>query len=681
MTSYKQTKEQVLKCYDDFIKIVKKTDKLDNDDKSLLALAAQEKKIREDSFCLMIAGEAKSGKSTFINAYLGKEILPMDVKQCTSSIVEIRYGKEFSLEATYADNRKKKIVGDERIKTFLKENAALDDNFRDIPITLINNEIIVKYKNKRPPEEIIKDLLKGVERENLHKLPPEEYNKKIRSYIKKKQPVWKDIVVKIEIEYPFEDISMKGIRIIDSPGVNAAGRVGDTTASYIESADAIMFLRPITGQAIEANSFKEFLESKSVDRNKNAMFLILTRAASETEATIEEAYREFVKIFGTQKTEERKGVVQEQIIPVDSKAELYFNTFKNLTTEEISTKIKELNAEQKADSFLKAAWFDSDFEKDAFLQELKKISRFETIDQALNRFGRKASYIALSEFLKRIEFVYNKIAIMLPEDISDYKLKRKDPQSLKMQLDKQKHALRDLENKMNTVVDEIEMEYSSKKDKGKIVTAAKEVIDQYKKDVENIKGTGDNSLDELEKLSFRQIDTFKEFQKNLQKKIIKDCNEKLVDVSDKNLIKFQIIEPDFTEEAVSAIKKEMKKKAYVKETYEDGVTFTETKTRSAFSQTKYYRLVRNSINERIESIEQQVVRDLRLFVSGILREYTNELRKNIEKYQKEKEKIEQAQATAEEIEMIINNLQAVIADIKSNIKTIKELKGGIDEIL
>lgn len=44
--------------------------------KSLVALANQATNIREDKFILMIAGEAKSGKSTFINAYLGEEILP-----------------------------------------------------------------------------------------------------------------------------------------------------------------------------------------------------------------------------------------------------------------------------------------------------------------------------------------------------------------------------------------------------------------------------------------------------------------------------------------------------------------------------------------------------------------------------------------------------------------------------
>ena len=78
--------------------------------------------------CLMIAGEAKSGKSTFINAYLGTEILPMDVRQCTSSVVEIRYGAEFVLNATYADGRKQKVSGEEAITKFLTTNAYIFGN-------------------------------------------------------------------------------------------------------------------------------------------------------------------------------------------------------------------------------------------------------------------------------------------------------------------------------------------------------------------------------------------------------------------------------------------------------------------------------------------------------------------------------------------------------------------------
>lgn len=98
-TNFKEIKEDVLSFYDEMLETVKKCG-YSEDDTSLKGLASQAEKIKDDRFCLLIAGEAKSGKSTFINAYLGTEILPMDVRQCTSAVVEIGYGKEFCLKAT-----------------------------------------------------------------------------------------------------------------------------------------------------------------------------------------------------------------------------------------------------------------------------------------------------------------------------------------------------------------------------------------------------------------------------------------------------------------------------------------------------------------------------------------------------------------------------------------------------
>ncbi len=675
-TNYKQVKDDVLDCYYDFLKLVQQTKTVNENDKSMVALAEQAKKIKEDRFTLMIAGEAKSGKSTFINAYLGKEILPMGVLQCTSSIVEIRYGKEFLLEATYADERKATVSGVKNIKAFLEENAAIDNNYRDIPVTLINNEIIVKFKDKKIPKEIIDDLLKGVERENIHKLPQEVYNEKIKKYLKEKQSCWRKVVIKIVITYPFEDKNMHGIRIIDSPGVNAVGRVGDITASYIETADAIMFLRPITGQAIEANSFKEFLESKSVDRNKNAIFLILTRSASENEATIEEAYQEFVKIFGSKNTGVSRGIIKEQIIPVDSKAEMYFNSFRNLTTEEIKKKIKELNAEQRADNFLKLAWYEADCEKKKFLDELKRVSRFENIDQALNKFGRKASFIALSEFLGRMDFVYNKAIKTIEENIGDWKIKQKDPKELARKLEEKKKELTDLENRLNDITDEISERYET--NNGIIQNEADKAIEDYKCKIDKIQGNSDNSLDELEKLSFRQIDKFHDFQKCLQKMVIDECNKKLQVAIDKSAIDFEIIQPDFTKEMVDTIKTNLKAKAYVKESYEDGITFKTTKTRSVFSQQKYYDLVKNSIMDRINTIKGDVIRDLRRFVDELLVEYKIELQINIDDYRAKKEQIAKDKKKAEEIEETIAGLKLLSESMQRNLKGVRELKGGID---
>ena len=94
---YKQNKEQVLALYDEYVNTCKASGKKVDD-----SISEQAKKIRNEVFNLMILGEAKSGKSTFINAYLGKEVVPMDVRQCTSAIIKIRKGDEFKLTAKTA---------------------------------------------------------------------------------------------------------------------------------------------------------------------------------------------------------------------------------------------------------------------------------------------------------------------------------------------------------------------------------------------------------------------------------------------------------------------------------------------------------------------------------------------------------------------------------------------------
>lgn len=680
-TSFKEIKEDVLSLYDEMLATAKRCE-FSEEDTTLKGLAAQAEKIKDDRFCLLIAGEAKSGKSTFINAYLGTEILPMDVRQCTSAVVEIAYGKEFRLQATYADGRVDSVTGEDKIYEFLKKNAALDDEYRDIPVPTINNEIIIKYKDQKILESVIVDLLEGVKRENIHRLPEEQYNQKIRNYIKEKQPHWREVVVKIDIFYPFEDKSMKGIRIIDSPGVNAAGKVGDATARYIESADAIMFLRPITGVAIEANSFKEFLESKSVDRNKNAMFLVLTRTATESEDTIARAYEEFVNMFGTLKTDTRHGIVKEQIIPVDSKAELYFNRFKDMPTPEIRDYIKQLREAKKAESFLSLAWADACGDKEQLLEELKRYSRFDVIDQALNKFGRKAQYIALSEFLGRILKMYGKMIISLRDKIDNYSLKAEDPHKLAVKISETQAELTDIENRLNQRVDEITLKYAGSGNKGLIQQEAERVMTEFREEIKKLDAESSGSIDSLEKISFRKVDSFVEFQERLQKNVVAECNEALrVALSDKNTIEFTTLEPDFTHEIVDKIKEDVKKESKESYTYTTGTTFKKSHTGSRFSQKKYYKLFSDSISERLESIKNQAVRDLRSFVSHTVTAYTKELARNADMKRDELKKIRDDKKTADELQELITTLKAELALIEPAQKKVEELKGGIDGIV
>ncbi|WP_088890016.1 dynamin family protein [Leptolyngbya ohadii] len=52
-----------------------------------------EERVRADNFKVLVLGEFKRGKSTFINAMLGDEILPAYARPCTAIINEVKWGE------------------------------------------------------------------------------------------------------------------------------------------------------------------------------------------------------------------------------------------------------------------------------------------------------------------------------------------------------------------------------------------------------------------------------------------------------------------------------------------------------------------------------------------------------------------------------------------------------------
>ena len=48
--------------------------------------------LRKGKFKLLVLGDMKRGKSTFINALLGEQILPSNVNPCTALLTILRYG-------------------------------------------------------------------------------------------------------------------------------------------------------------------------------------------------------------------------------------------------------------------------------------------------------------------------------------------------------------------------------------------------------------------------------------------------------------------------------------------------------------------------------------------------------------------------------------------------------------
>ena len=337
VVDYKSRKNEALASYDQleslvsdlqaYAKKIEMPDPMERLGNRLLDIRNKADRVKADRFNLMIAGESKCGKSTFINAYLGVELLPMDVKQCTSSIVEIKYGKSFSVRATYADGRTEEITGDDEARAYLKKNAALDDDYRDIPVPTINNEILIKsgLRAKEKGRNItisnaeVEAMIESpeVQAANIHHIP--DYNNRIKAYIEDRKDTWQDIVTKIEVMFPFGE-DLRGIEIIDSPGVCVRGGVSEITSQYIENADAIIFLKPAIGQAPESEQFNQFMENASVERNKNALFLVLTHIATKNDADIRRFEEDVYKKFSTKLDE-------HNILFVDSKAELYSKKF------------------------------------------------------------------------------------------------------------------------------------------------------------------------------------------------------------------------------------------------------------------------------------------------------------------------------------------------------------------
>jgi signal recognition particle receptor subunit beta len=66
-------------------------------------------KLKQERFNLVVLGEFKRGKSTFLNAILGDSILPTAVVPLTSVITHIAYGRTFSVEVRFKSGSRQEI--------------------------------------------------------------------------------------------------------------------------------------------------------------------------------------------------------------------------------------------------------------------------------------------------------------------------------------------------------------------------------------------------------------------------------------------------------------------------------------------------------------------------------------------------------------------------------------------
>ena len=100
-------KNQFAEIKDRLFDVVDELSKINsNEDKRLGEI---KEKLTLEQFNLVVMGQFKRGKSTFINALIGAKILPTSIVPLTSIVTILRYGQESRAVVRYLDEKEEEI--------------------------------------------------------------------------------------------------------------------------------------------------------------------------------------------------------------------------------------------------------------------------------------------------------------------------------------------------------------------------------------------------------------------------------------------------------------------------------------------------------------------------------------------------------------------------------------------
>ena len=185
------------------------------------------KRLREDTFKVVIMGRFKVGKSTFINALLGNgEILPAKATPCTAIINEVKYSKD----ERYAIIHFKHPIPTPMPKLAPKVKAYIE-KFVGKPV----NPIKIK------PEDIDQFVVINDEAED-------QKEGTVQAPFERAEIFW---------DLP---LCEQGVEIIDTPGLEENIARTIVTKSYLSQADAIVFV-------LDCNALYSESEKKSIQED------------------------------------------------------------------------------------------------------------------------------------------------------------------------------------------------------------------------------------------------------------------------------------------------------------------------------------------------------------------------------------------------------------------------------
>ncbi|WP_292858236.1 dynamin family protein [Nostoc sp. LPT] len=174
--------------------------------------------VQSNSFKVLVLGEFKRGKSTFINALLGEKVLPAYARPCTAIINEVKWGDSRRALLHPAKSADSPVPQPEEVHVNkIEEYVVIKDDVSEI--------------NSNPYE-------------------------------------------KVELFWPLE-LCRNGIEIIDSPGLNEHDIRQKVTMDYLSSVDAILFV--LSCEALASKSEMDVIDNTLIPTGHKDIFFICNR--------------------------------------------------------------------------------------------------------------------------------------------------------------------------------------------------------------------------------------------------------------------------------------------------------------------------------------------------------------------------------------------------------------------
>lgn len=234
-------------------------------------------RISGDSFNLLIVGEFSRGKSTFVNALLGRKILPASKNPTTAIISKIVYGEQSDYRIYYQGE--------------------------EAPHNLTEDEFI---KLTAPAE------------------PDQSDAASVQEYVAAQKKLAK--VDYAQISYPLS-FCQNGVEVVDTPGTNDLNTMRlDITYNYLTHADAVVLLLSAT-QPLSASE-ADFLRERILGNQIQDIFFVISRKDELDSEEQEKRVLDFVR-ENLRKILPAEVSLNQRIFLVSSRSALFYHMQEN----------------------------------------------------------------------------------------------------------------------------------------------------------------------------------------------------------------------------------------------------------------------------------------------------------------------------------------------------------------